>query len=295
MDQLFFPPERSAGLVLADGTTWGIFAGEEMASTIVSHLAKAMQLRPHDAPTYRLFAIANGDGAYTVGAHTNFEHAVTIPWRLVPSGDEYTFTCIVPPVRDNDILATQLMQLSLVIAQQAQIRGGVLLHGALAERDGWGVILSGPGGGGKTTASRRFPEPWRSLCDDATLVVRDKQGAYWAHPWPTWSAFMSGGTGGTWDVNHAVPLKAVFFLQQALQNRINPIGRGHSVSLLVELTEHTSWSMSYSQGEDVTRALRLQRFENICTLVKTVPCHHLHLSLDGAFWEEIELLIKETS
>ena len=31
--------------------------------------------------------------------------------------------------------------------------------------------------------------PWRSLCDDATLVVRDASGRYWAHPWPTWSRF----------------------------------------------------------------------------------------------------------
>jgi len=181
--------EQSAGLTLADGTTWGIFAGEDATATVVSYLAKAMQLRFYDAPIYRLFVVDNGDGADTVVGHTKSEHVMTIPWRLAPSDDEDTVICIVPPLRDNDMLANQLMQLSLVIAQQSQTRGGFLLHGALIEKDGWSVILAGPGGVGKTTASSRLRSPWRSLSDDATLVVRDVHGTYWAHPWPDLEQF----------------------------------------------------------------------------------------------------------
>ena len=250
-----------------------------------------MQLRPHDDPTYRLLVFANGAGAYSVGAHASSGHPVTIPWRFLPSDDEHTFTCIIPPARNNDILANQLLRLSLFIARQAQSRGGFLLHGALAARDGWGVILAGPGGVGKTTASQRLPLPWRSMSDDEALVVRDEDGAYWAHPWPTWSNFMLDGKGGTWDVSHAVPLQGIFFLEQAQHDRIEPIGAGHSVPLLVELSEQASWSMAHGQGKDVVRKLRLQRFENICSLAKSKICYHLHLSLDGAFWEEIERVI----
>ena len=51
-------------------------------------------------------------------------------------------------------------------ARDAQTRGEVLLHGALAEKDGIGVILAAPGGTGKTTASDRLLAPWRSRCDE---------------------------------------------------------------------------------------------------------------------------------
>jgi len=285
--------EEFADLTLADGSTWGIVAGDDMAAAICSRLAEAMQLRPHHAPAYWLLVLTDGHGAYTIPAYVDRGSTLATPGTVLPPNDDNTFACIVSPARNNDMLAHQLHQLSLVIARQAQTRGGFLLHGALAERDGWGVILAGPGRVGKTTASRRLPSSWCSSSDDTTLVVCDEKGAYWAHPWPTWSNFMSDGPGGTWDVNHAVPLKAIFFLKQAHQDRVEPVATGQSVCLLVELAEHTSWSMSHRLTKDERRAIRLQRFENICTLVTMVSCYYLHLSLEGFFWEEIERVINE--
>ena len=104
---------------------------------------------------------------------------------------------------------------------------------------------------------------------------------------------MSGGPGGTWNVNHAVPLKGIFFLEQAQHDHIEPMGAGHSVPLLVELAEQASWSMAHGRGKGVARTLRLQRFENICALAQVMPCYHLHLSLNGAFWKEIERVVTE--
>ena len=278
-------------LVLADGSTWGIAAGDEMASVLVSRLTEAMQLRPYYEPTYRLLVLTDGNSTYTDPPRVDDGIHIPVPWAFLPPRKDNTFTCIVSPPRNNDMLTDQLIRLSLFIAQQTQHTGGILLHGALAEKDGWGVILAGPGRVGKTTASRRLPSSWRSLSDDASLVVCDEDEAYWGHPWPTWSNFMSGGQGGTWNVNHAAPLKGIFFLHQAQHDRIEPIGAGHSVPLLVELAEHTSWSMSHHIGRDGQRAIRLQRFENICALAQTMPCYRLHLSLDGAFWEQIERVI----
>jgi SynChlorMet cassette protein ScmC len=291
--QLPLFPLQVTGLILADGSTWGIAAGNAKATVIVSRLAEAMQMRPHTISAYRLLVLSDGKGVYTHANRVNHELQPQAPVSrtFVLPAEENIFTCIVSPAWNNDMLADQLVHLSLVIARQAQTRGGFLLHGALAERDGRGVILAGPGRVGKTTASRRLTSPWCSLSDDATLVVRDEQGAYWAHPWPTWSRFMSGGSGGTWDVSHAVPLKGIFFLEQAKQDRIEPVGAGYSVPLLVELAEQPSWSMAHGQGKDVARALRLQRFENICVLAQTLSCYRLHLSLDGAFWEEIERVV----
>jgi SynChlorMet cassette protein ScmC len=283
-------PKEIVGLALADGSTWGIVAGDEKSSTIVSRLADTMQMCAHHTPAYQLLVLTDLNGAYTHSTHLDHGSRVPVPWTFLPPVNN-TFTCIVHPARSNDMLANQLVQLSLVIAQQSQTRGGFLLHGALIEKYGLGMILAGPGGVGKTTASRRLPVLWRSLSDDATLVVCDEKGAYCAHPWPTWSNFMSGGTGGTWDVNRALPLKAIFFLSHAQKDHIEPMGAGNAVSFLVELIEHTSWAMSLNQGKQEIRALRLQRFENVCTLVKMVPCFRLHHSLDGAFWEEIERII----
>jgi SynChlorMet cassette protein ScmC len=280
-------------LLLADGSTWGIVAGDDEAADICSRLAEAMQLRSHNIPAFRLLVLTDGNGASANPTYVDHRLQIAVPWTFLPPKEDNTYTLICSPARDNDMLANQLMQLSLIIAQQSQTRGGFLLHGALIEKDGWGVILAGPGGVGKTTASFRLRSPWRSLSDDATLVVRDKNGTYWAHAWPTWSNFMLEGKGGTWDVEHAVELKAIFLLVQAQNDRIEPIGAGHSVSLLVELTEQASWSMAHGQGGDMARALRLQRFENICSLAKSMRCYHLHLSLDGAFWEEIEGVIAE--
>ena len=184
------------------------------------------------------------------------------------------------------------MQLSLVIARDVQARGGVLIHGALAERDGIGVILAAPGGTGKTTASRRLPAPWRSLCDDTTLVVRDPRGNYRAHPWPTWSRFLDGGPGGTWDVQSAVPVKGIFFLAQAVEDKVERVGPGQAVSLLMEVVRQVSTLMASGLCQEELRALHLERFNNLCALARVVPAHVLHISLSGAFWQQIEQAIE---
>jgi serine kinase of HPr protein (carbohydrate metabolism regulator) len=57
----------------------------------------------------------------------------------------------------------QLVRLSAFLGKEAQAHGGVLLHGGLAVHPGpsgpHGVLLAGPSGVGKSTASRRLPRP----------------------------------------------------------------------------------------------------------------------------------------
>lgn len=303
-------------LALADGSSWAILAGDEMTSFLVSCLAEVMQLRtlvsrlkrPHHTPGCRVLVSADvhgaaraaGDGLPDVLAAQAPSCLSPDPLQLascqvLSSKDEHTTICLVGRAEDTDTLVTQLMQLSLVMGRLAQARGALLLHSALAERQGCGVILAGPGGVGKTTASQRLPPPWRSLCDDATLVVRDEQGAYWAHPWPTWSDFMFGGPGGTWDVQHAVPLRGIFFLAQAQEDKVEPFGVGEAVCLLVESAEQASRPMSRGMEENEVRALRLQRFDNVSALAQTVPCYLLRLTQTGGFWHEIERAIAQNS
>ncbi len=217
-------------LVLADGSRWEISAGDEQAAAIISQLGCAMQLR---ITSSAIEPFSRGDlhqFLVQVDAHTSLAN-YHIPLAVENDG---VVVCVLSPSDQLSGPYVNLVRLSLIFAREAQSRGGVLIHGALAERDGYGVILAAPGGTGKTTASNRLPAPWHSRCDDTTLVVRDPQGKYWAHPWPTWSRFLAEEPGGTWDVQNAVPIKSIFFLVQSVEEQVEQVGQGQAVGLLEE-------------------------------------------------------------
>jgi len=185
-------------------------------------------------------------------------------------------------------LRIQLCIIAQTIARQVQDRGGMLLHGALAERDGAGLVLAGPSGIGKTTASNRLSPPWRSRSDDAVLIVKGADGRYWAHPWPTWSRISrSCSVDPSWDVQRAVPLAAVCFLGQSEADAITPMGAGNAAGLLAQSAEQAAVLMPYTSVED-RRAKRVQRLDNACALARSVPAYQLELSLRGAFWRLLE-------
>jgi SynChlorMet cassette protein ScmC len=279
--------EYVARLALADGSNWDIVAANDRAHDVVSALAKVMRLQflEKRAPRKSYYNNFRRLIVQVEGHRTDvLKHSTTVHLTFE---DENTI-CTLISNEDNEMSVQPLLHLSMAICRDAQCRGGVLLHGALAEWNGNGVILAGPGGRGKTTASKRLPHYWQSFSDDTTLVIRDDKGVYWAHPWPTWSTFMFNGPGGTWDVQHAVPLKGIFFLEQAHEDKFEVLGIAQSVCLLAESAEQTSWPMqSYCEKNEVRR-LRLLRFDNICTLAQTVPSYVLRLGCDGAFWQEIE-------
>ena len=160
-------------LTLADGTHWSVQAQDDEAATIIEQLGSAMMLRHGDGQGRRLLVEVDGKSPEA---------------GKVPSAqNQDPMRCVLSPPDNGDMLTIQMSNLSLAIARDAQIRGGLLLHAALAELDDKGVILAGSHDAGKTTASSWLPEPWHSLCDDACLVVKDAKDRYWAHPWPTWS------------------------------------------------------------------------------------------------------------
>jgi len=158
-----------------------------------------------------------------------------------------------------------------------------------------GILLAGRSGVGKSTAARRLPPPWRALADDVVLVVPAGDGAYWAHPWPTWSRFFGeerGDGSDTWDVQRAVPLRAIFVLEQGEEDRVEPLGPGHAVALLAELARQTSTHFLRGWPLDELAAFNRQRFENLCALVRAVPAYTLYVSLTGTFWDEIARLMQ---
>lgn len=282
-----------------DGSRWSIIAVDSQASRVVSLLKDAMQLGKHNDPARRVLVVvddSNLDIAVEKGypdfldAHAEHSHQGFLKPSF-PYDNEDTLICKLNLIYEGDVLLGQLLELSHTFSQQAESHHGLLIHGALAEWGGYGVILAGPPDAGKTTASQRLKPPWRSLCDDMTLVVRDEGGEYWAHPWPTWSKFISDESGGPCDVQHAVPLKGIFFLVQDQEDVVEPVRDAHAVCLLVETVESSSWLFSEDIKEDEVRARRVQRFENIAALANSVPSYLLRFSLDGVFWEKIEGVI----
>lgn len=267
-----------ANICLADGLVLGLCAEDTKAQGVLCRLSRVMRLGTEGDPERRLLIfVAKKRGE----------------WTSLPYFRNGVARCLVSPARDADADARtiQLMQIALAISLLSEERGGLLLHGALIKRDGGGVILAGPGGVGKTTACRRLQPPWYPLSDDATLVVCDGDGKYWAHPWPTWSALTNGGDGRSWDVQGAVPLRGIFLLSKAPKILCDPLGQGEICTRLMLLSEQTTGGLLKYLDRKEIRQIRMRRFENICALSKIVPCYHLRLNLVGAFWKEIESVV----
>lgn len=184
------------------------------------------------------------------------------------------------------------MWLSLYpVYKRAQDSGGLPFHAALVERDGIGILLAAPGDTGKSTCCRRLPGQWHALCDDEALIVRNGQKQYLAHPFPTWSDYLGRRSKHTWNVQHHLPLSAIFFLEQAKAEKAVPMGQGEVAAFTYESAIQVcrrNWrNLDRNQERDLKRSL----FENGCELAKVVPAFRLRVSLNGRFWNEMEKVL----
>ncbi|HEX7501988.1 MAG TPA: SynChlorMet cassette protein ScmC, partial [Acidobacteriota bacterium] len=209
-------------------------------------------------------------------------------WPDLPLEHANGFACRVGPFSTPKELATQLARISQIVANSSEKNGGLLVHGALAEWNGQGVILAGPGGVGKTTASKRLPRPWHSLSDDSALIVKSQDDSYWAHPWPTWSRYRLGDMSGSWDVRAAVKLGVICMLSRDNKDRVFPLFSRQAISELVDVSGQTFFIMANGMDKDAIRRINLMRFHNAVALNKKVPVCRLEISRDGKFWKEIE-------
>jgi hypothetical protein len=191
-------PWNAVRLALADGQHWVIRPADRPSAAAIAELQQVMQLEAGNRGCEIHVAVCHTRAVTSDGLTDNGQLLCFLSYRL-----------------NRDLEVIQMERIASFVTRAALRQGALLVHGALAEYCGSGFIMAGPGTVGKSTASRRLPSSWRSLSDDMTLVVRDDQGQYWAHPWPTWSRFHYGGPGGSWAVERAVPHPAVFFLSQS--------------------------------------------------------------------------------
>jgi hypothetical protein len=220
-------------------------------------------------------------------------------------------------IEDPDDYVCMLMMFSMLLGTVAQHHGGGLMHAALGEVNGNGFLMAAPAGMGKSTASNRLPAPFISHCDDTTLVVKDKKGKLWAHPFPTWSRFYWGGEGGSWKFDQAVPLNSIFYLSQSETDFVTSLTPAEKVSCCVAAFSQASRMLAcnkinkdkinskgvgseipkrkeidwFAIGNDpdreACREIRKQWFENALIISKQLPADKLNLSLTGNFWELI--------
>jgi SynChlorMet cassette protein ScmC len=174
-------------------------------------------------------------------------------------------------------------------------RGGLPLHSALVELSGMGAVVAGPGCGGKSTLCRRLPLPWHALCDDKSLIVRNGQRRYLAHPLPTWSEYLNRRSRKTWDVECCVPISALFFIAKAGADEVVHIGQGKAAVLLYEAATDVCNPITRNMGTGETRELNRLIFENSCRLAAEIPAFILRVSLSGQFWVEMEKVLSKLS
>jgi SynChlorMet cassette protein ScmC len=177
------------------------------------------------------------------------------------------------------------------IFERAQYSGGLPFHAALVERAGRGILLAAPGNTGKSTCCRRLPATWHALCDDETLVVRDHQERYLAHPFPTWSAHLWRRSEQTWHVERHVPLAAIFFLEQAEIDRAVPMGQGQAAVFMTQSAIQVYFLYRHDPDNEEALTFKKKIFENACEIAKSIPAFKLRVSPNSQFWEEIERVL----
>jgi len=274
---------RSSGysLLLRNGVEWRIAAGDVESEGIVSRWANSLMLRlVTDLPPRTTVRKVSVEVSDTLRLEQSPEkaHSLCVLPRNDPTGQGGDFS--------------HFTNISAAITADAHEAGAILVHAALAERTGRGIILAAPGGTGKSTASRRLPSSWNSLCDDTTFLARDNTGKWFAHPWPTWSTFLDGGTGGRWDPSVSVPLEAVFFLVRSETESVETLGRNDGLIRLLKSSSQVS-SLATTMVSDVEqkRQINTRWFENLADVAAKVPMYRLCLSLDGEFWKNLDHVI----
>jgi SynChlorMet cassette protein ScmC len=186
----------------------------------------------------------------------------------------------------------QMRHALLPVYESAVSGGGFPIHCALVEHEGRGLLLVGKSGAGKSTACLRLPPGWNALADDMALALRAPGGGFRVHPLPTWSAVEPGTRARSWAIGRNVPLTAIFFLSQAVEDAVIPAGRAMASVILAEAALTIFNSVNSDSRAFETLPLKGDIFANAAAMVNAVPSCILRLTLEGRFWEKIEEVLE---
>lgn len=185
----------------------------------------------------------------------------------------------------------QLSILTSVVAGYLLKSGGFLVHAALSEYKGDGILLAGASGSGKTTMSRSFKPPWISHSDDLSIVIPREDFCFDAVPMPTWSSMFGKKNSikkRRWNAIKRIPLKAVLFFEHGLGAKIERQGQGEALCLLNELARQSNELLISGLGKSTIVKLNTSSFKNIHKFVKNISAYSLKFELKSDFLKKIE-------
>jgi SynChlorMet cassette protein ScmC len=282
---------------MANGQSWALVASLE-AKPWLEKLASIMKLKRGESVYKNKLIFVRSYPRSLASISDVLENEITSDngWKRDFIGSLSIFSragdadliCDLGDEGDENLEYNKMWQALYPIYLHAVASGGLPLHAALVEREGKSYAIAAPGGIGKSTCSRRIPPPWRALCDDEVLIVRDPAGAYQAHPLPTWKEYIYYHSNRTWDVQYHRPLNGIFFLVQSDADGVEPIGGGKATTFIYRSASQVFYKSWLTMNPDNRPAIRVQTFENARRMAKTIPSFLLKASLTGSFWEKID-------
>ncbi|MDM8525220.1 SynChlorMet cassette protein ScmC [Desulfococcaceae bacterium HSG8] len=287
-------PGEMFTLSLADNSRWVLSAHAQMAPWL-SKFASILQLEPgQDEPgSHHLRYMKPDDNAGQSVRDLTLPN-ISYPHKSMRVWYDHAFPDAICELDNEKEELSEIANMWNSVQpffQRSIEKGGLPFHAGLAKRDGKGILLAGYGNAGKSTCCRRLPDPWVALCDDEVLVVCDPRDKYMAHPFPTWSDYLWRNSTKTWDVQHSVPIAAIFFIEQADTDAVLSLGAGHAVACIVDSAIQTCRKFWARADKPLQRKFRQEIFSNACKMVAKIPAFRLRVSLNGRFWEEIEAVL----
>ena len=295
-------------LLLGNGQGWQLIPNPEVMLEI-GELGRIMGLKPCEPNGYPKLIFTRRGTAKTKDGETSWRFdkniALDLPrpgWEAHDLGfvrfwshkDVEDLICEMKHEGGDHERRVLNMRFSLYpIYQQTQNWGGLSLHAGLVEHNGKGVLLAGPKNAGKSTCCRRLPRSWQPLCDEESLIVRVDQKQYLAHPFPTWSDYLTMRSERTWNVHKHVPISSIFLLEQAGSDEAIPLGQGEAAVFINQLATQVCCRYWSDLDRADLRARRTILFENVIGLTKAVPAFRLRVSLKGRFWQEMEKVLQQ--
>jgi hypothetical protein len=154
----------------------------------------------------------------------------------------------------------------LILRATVLFTAGLIFHASGIDDNGQGIVFVGHSGAGKSTQVGIWSqEPGVVAMNDDRIAVRVEPGGArcYGTPW-----------GGTADIarNHSAPLRAIFVLQQAPENSIQPLSPAAAASLLSVRAFLPYWDASLMR-----RALT-----NLSSILASVPIYRLRCRPESA-------------
>lgn len=154
-------------------------------------------------------------------------------------------------------------------------RDGIFLHSSGIVVGGKGILFVGHSGAGKTTLRNMalLREDIKPLCNDKNIVRKCPDGYRVYGTW-VFSKNLS-------DIQAtSVPLGAIMFLEQALENKILPLEDGLKVGRMLA---HVIRPMESKEWWDKTLSI-------VGEITKEIPCYRLRFDLTGRIIDQLETI-----